>query len=187
MNKIDAVAVLTKMRESIFDGYENGEALADCDSHVLKFIDKQIAAISATAHVADGREDRVRMSELVQQGIVQQTGMTERAAIQPAGAVAELVIERNCFGSHDTTRLTLIKRLDAGTYQLYAAPISKPSTPPELAVHQAHELLTKYCVADLSNGYPATLVERIQELYSWYENLVQPAAPISEGTRSSEG
>ncbi len=51
-----------------------------------------------------------------------------------------------------------------------------PSNPPALAVKNAHDLLSKYCVADLSNGAPATLVERIQELFSWYENAINPTA-----------
>lgn len=37
----------------------------------------------------------------------------------------------------------------------------------------AHALLSKHCVADLKDGKPATLAERIEELWSWHEPYTQ--------------
>jgi hypothetical protein len=60
-----------------------------------------------------------------------------------------------------------------------AAPVAMPDVSVQPEIDAAHALLSKHCVADLKDGKPATLVERIEELWSWYEPHHQGEVPDS--------
>ena len=168
-NKIDTVAVLRdrvkEMREAAYTFGENSKQA------VRIALDCVLEAIDALATPA---------STVAKDGGGVAAWMTED------GRVATDKTKTSCMAKQSAVNFNIPLVRAAPESKSEASAATQPATPPALAVQHAHDLLSKYCVDDLSNGVPATLCERIEELYSWYAEIINSAATISEDTGKGE-